>query len=156
MADYLTPEGHEKAHKELEYLKNVRRRQLSEEIGVARAHGDLRENAEYKAAKEAQALNEQRIAELESKLAGSQILDDSKIPKDEALMGATLKLKDMDSGEDLEYTLVSELESDFSQSRISVTSPLGKGLLGHKKGQVVKIEVPAGTLRYKIVEISRS
>lgn len=155
MAKYISPEGHEKAHKELEYLKNVRRKELSQEIAVARAHGDLRENAEYKAAKEAQALNEQRIAELESKLAESQILDDSKIPKDEALIGATLKLKDMDSGEEMEYTLVSELESDFSQGKISVTSPIGKGLLGHKKNEIVKIQVPAGRLRYKILKIKR-
>ena len=81
---YITPEGYEKARDELTFLQNVRRKQLSEEIGKARAHGDLRENAEYKAAKEAQALNEKRIAELEEKLANSQILDDSKIPKNEA------------------------------------------------------------------------
>jgi transcription elongation factor GreA len=152
---YITPEGYEKAREELMFLKGVRRKELSKEIGIARAHGDLRENAEYKAAKEAQALNEKRIAELEEKLAGSQILDDSKIPKNEALIGATLKLKDMDSGEEFEYTLVGELEADFSQGKISITSPIGKGLLGHKKKQVVKIKVPAGILRYKILDITR-
>lgn len=152
---YLTPEGYEKAREELKRLKSVKRKELSKEIGIARLHGDLKENAEYKAAREAQALNEKRIAELENNLATAQILDDTRMAKDEALIGATLKLKDMDSGEELEYTLVSEMEADFSQGKISVTSPIGKGLLGYKKSDIVKIEVPAGTLRYKILKITR-
>ncbi len=152
---YLTPEGYEKARDALESLKNVRRRELSKEIGKARAHGDIRENAEYKAAKEAQALNEKRIAELEDKLSSSQILDETNMSKDEALIGATIKIRDVDSKEEFEYTLVSEIEADFAQGKISIDSPIGKGLLGHKKNQTVKIQVPAGVLRYKILGITR-
>jgi len=133
----------------------VDRKALSKEIAVARAHGDLRENAEYKAAKEAQALNEKRIAELEMKLTNTEIIDDSKMSKDEILVGATAKLRDLDTKEELEYTLVSEVEADFSQGKISITSPIGKGLLGHKKNDVVKIEVPAGILKYKVLKITR-
>lgn len=152
---HLTPEGHEKFKKQLEYLKKVRRRELSKEIGKAREQGDVSENAEYDAAKEAQGLNEKHIFELEQKLANAQILDDSDIPKDQALVGATVTLKDLDTQEDLKYTLVAELEANFAQKKISVTSPVGKALLGHKVGKVVEIKVPAGTLRYKILKITR-
>ena len=152
---YLSHKGYEKLKKELERLKKVERRALSKEIAVARGHGDLRENAEYKAAKEAQALNEKRIAELEMKLTNTEIIDDSKISKDEILVGATAKLRDLDTKEEQEYTLVSEVEADFSQGKISITSPIGKGLLGHKKNDVVKIEVPAGILKYKVLKITR-
>lgn len=152
---YLTPEAYEKFRKEIEYLKKVKRRELSKEIGKARAHGDISENAEYDAAKEAQGLNEKKIAELEEKLARGRMIDEKEIPKDEALLGATVRLKDLDSKEEIEYTLVSELEGDFSQGKISVSSPVGKGLLGHKKNEKVEIEVPAGTIRYKILDISR-
>jgi len=151
---YLTQEGYEKLAGELENLKTVKRRQLSKAIGEARAHGDISENAEYDAAKDAQAHNEKRIRELEDKLARVRILDKN-IPQDQVLIGATVKLKDMDTEEELEYTLVSELESDFSQGKISVTSPVGDGLLGHKENEVVEIKIPAGRLKYKIIRISR-
>ena len=152
---YLTAEGHEKLLKELKFLKTVRRRELSREIGIARSHGDISENAEYDAAKEAQAFNEKKIAELEERLSRAQILDDTKIAKDKALLGATVKLKDLDSGEELQYTLLSELEADFSRGKISITSPVGKALLGHKQDEIVEIKVPAGALKYKILKISR-
>jgi len=152
---YLTSEGYEKLRKELEFLRTLRRRELSKEIGEARAHGDISENAEYTAAKEAQGLNEKKIAELEEKLSNAQILDDTNMPKDEALIGAVVKLKDLDSKEKLQYMLVSELEADFSQGKISVTSPVGEGLLGHKVNETVEIKVPAGILKYKILKISR-
>lgn len=152
---YLSHEGYEKLRKKLEFLKTTERRKLSKAVGEARAHGDISENAEYDAAKEAQGFNEKRIAELEAKLADAEILDDTNIPKDEALIGATVKMKDVNSGEELQYTLVSELEADYSQGRISVASPIGKGLLGHKKNEIVEIEVPAGILKYKILKISR-
>jgi len=152
---YLTREGYEKLRKELELLKTVRRRELSAEIGIARAHGDISENAEYDAAKDAQALNEARIAGLEKRLVQAQILDDTNIDKDKALIGATVKLKDLDSGEEIQYTLLSELEADFSQGKISITSPLGKGLLGHKENEIVEIKVPAGIVKYQILKISR-
>ena len=152
---YLTPDGYEKLRKELEHMKKVKRKQLSRAIGEARSHGDISENAEYDAAKEAQGLNEKRIAELENKLAFAHIIDDSMMSKDEVLIGATVKLKDIDSGEDLEYKLVAEEEADYSQNKISVSSPVGTGLLNHKKGDKVEINVPGGVLRYKIVQIAR-
>lgn len=153
--NYLTHEGYEKLRKELEYLKTVKRKELSRAIGEARSHGDISENAEYDAAKESQGLNEKRIAELETKLAASQIIDDDMMPKDEVLIGATVKLKDISSGEECDYTLVSEDEADYAQNRISVTSPIGSGLLNHKAGETVRITVPAGILTYQIVSITR-
>ena len=152
---HLSPEGYEKLRKELKFLRTVRRRDLSKAIGKAREHGDISENADYDAAKDAQGMNEKRIAELEEKLSNAQILDDTNMPKDEALVGATVKLKDLNSKEVLQYTLVAELEADFSQGKISVTSPVGSGLLGHKKNEMVEIQVPAGILKYKILKISR-
>jgi len=151
---YLTQDGFEKLVGELEYLKTVKRRQISKAVGEARAHGDISENAEYDAARDAQAHNEKQIVELEDKLACVRILDKN-IPSDEVLIGATVKLKDMDTQEELDYTLVSELEADYAKGKISVTSPVGSGLLGHKINEVVKIKIPAGTLRYKIIKISR-
>ena len=152
---YLTKEGYQKLREELEFLKTVRRRELSKAIGEARAHGDLSENAEYDAAKEAQAMNEKRVAELEEKLSRGRILDHAAIPKDQVLIGAKVKLKDIASGEELQYTLVSGVEADFAQNKISVSSPVGKALLGHKVNETVEIRVPAGTLKYKILNISR-
>ncbi len=151
---YLTQEGYEKLVSELEYLKTTKRRQLARAIGEARAYGDISENAEYDAAKDAQAHNEKEIAELEDKLARVRILDKN-ISKDEILIGAKVKLLDLDTQEELEYILVSELEADYEQQKISVSSPVGAGLLGHKKGEVAEIKIPAGTLKYKIIEISR-
>lgn len=152
---YLTREGYEKLRKELEFLKTVRRKELSKAIGEARAHGDLSENAEYDAAKEAQGLNEKRIAELGAKLSNAQLLDERTLPKGEIVIGATVHLKDLASGEELEYTLVSEAEADYSQNRISTSSPVGRSLLNHKANETVEIKVPAGILKYKIVKISR-
>ena len=152
---YLSREGHEKLRRELEQLKTLKRREISKAIGEARAHGDLSENAEYTYAKEAQGLNEKRIAELEDKLARAKLIDESVMSKDEILIGAKVKLKDLDSGEDLEYSLVAEEEADYSACKISVTSPVGEALLGHKENDTVKIKIPAGTLRYKVIKISR-
>lgn len=154
-AAYLTPEGYEKLRKELEHLKTTKRRALSKAIGEARAHGDISENAEYDAAKDAQGMNEKKIAELEAKLAGAQIIDDSQMSKDEVLIGATVKLKDLESKEEFEYTIVAEEEADYSQNKISITSPVGEGLLNHKKGDTVEIQAPRGVLKYKILSITR-
>ena len=151
---YLTQDGFEKLVSELEHLKTVKRRQLSKAVGEARAHGDISENAEYDAARDAQAHNEKQIVELEDKLACVRILDKN-IPGDEVLIGATVKLKDMDTQEELDYTLVSELEADYAEGKISITSPVGNGLLGHKENEVVEIKIPAGIKRYKIIKISR-
>ncbi|MFA5068634.1 MAG: transcription elongation factor GreA [Candidatus Omnitrophota bacterium] len=153
---YLTQQGHDKLKHELEYLKTKKRRQLSEEIGKARALGDISENAEYDAAKDAQGLNEKRIFELEDKLSRAQIIDESRMTADMALIGATVTVRDITAGgEEESYTLVSEAESDFSKGMISVSSPVGKALLGKKKGETVDIIVPAGTLRYVIINIER-
>ncbi|MBI5143863.1 MAG: transcription elongation factor GreA [Candidatus Omnitrophica bacterium] len=152
---YLTRDGYEKLRKELEYLKNVKRKELSKAIGEARSHGDISENAEYDAAKERQGLNEKKISEIEQKLSRARILDHEDIANDEVLIGATVRLKDLDSGEELEYTLVAEEEADYSQGKISVSSPVGLGLLNHKQNETVKIKVPAGILKYKILKITR-
>jgi transcription elongation factor GreA len=151
---YLTQEGYERLVNELERLKTTKRRALSKAIGEARSYGDISENAEYDAAKDAQAHNEKEITELEDKLARVRILDKN-IPKDEVLIGAKVKLKDMDTQEELEYTLVSELEADYNQGKISVSSPVGAGLLGHKVNEIAEIKIPAGILKYKIIQISR-
>ena len=152
---YLTREGYEKLRKKLKHLATVKRRELARAVGKARDHGDISENAEYDAAKDAQGFNEKKIAELEDRLSNARILDDTNMPKDEALLGASVKLKDLDSGEEMEYMLVSEPEANYEENKISVTSPVGKGLLGHKKGQTVEIQVPAGILKYKILKITR-
>jgi transcription elongation factor GreA len=152
---YLTRSGYEKLMKELDFLKREKRKQLSKAIGEARAHGDISENAEYDAAKEAQGLNEKKITELEYKLSHARILDDENIPKDEVLIGATVTLRDLDSQEVLGYTLVSETEADYAVSKISVTSPVGAALLNHREKEIVEIKVPVGILRYQILKISR-
>ena len=152
---YLTQDGYDKLKKELEFLKTTKRRKLSDEIGKARALGDISENAEYDAAKEAQGLNEKKIADIEQKLTSAQIIDESKMATDEVLIGATVDVQDIDTSEKETYTLVSETEADFANSRISVTSPVGKALLGHKKGDLVDISVPAGIVKYKILNIMR-
>lgn len=152
---YLTRNGYEKLIEELGFLKKEKRRQFSKAVGEAKAHGDLSENAEYDAAKEAQGLNEKRIAELEGKLARARIIENEDIPKDEVLIGATVKLKDLDSQEILEYMLVSETEADYEAGKISITSPVGLALLNHKEKEIVEIKVPAGVLKYEILKISR-
>jgi len=152
---HLSLEGYEKIRKRLEYLKTVKRRKISKDLARARAHGDISENAEYDAAKEAQGMNEKKIAELEQELGRAKILDEDRIARDKALIGATVKLKDIATSEEITYTLVAELEADFKEGKISVKSPVGKSLLGQKKGQVVTINIPAGTLKYKILDITR-
>jgi transcription elongation factor GreA len=153
---YLTKAGHRKLMDDLEYLKNTRRRQLSKAVGEARSHGDISENAEYDAAKEAQALNEKKIAELEEKLSRARIIEHENISNSQVLIGAKVKLKDLDTAEELEYTLVSAVEADYAAGKISIVSPVGQGLLNHKVNDAVEIKTPSGVLRYKILEISRT
>jgi len=152
---YLTKKGYQKLMDELEFLKNTRRRELSKAVGEARAHGDIGENAEYDAAKEAQALNEKKIAQLEENLSRARVIEHEDIASDTVFIGALVKLKDLDSEEELEYTLVSEVEADYAQGKISISSPVGSALLNHKEGDTVDIKIPAGTLKYKILKISR-
>ena len=151
----FTREGRDKIVRELESLKNAKRREIAKALAEARSHGDLSENAEYDAAKEAQAMNEKKIAELEGTLSRGRIMDDTDMPKDEALLGAKVKVKDKDTSEEFEYMLVAEEESDFAENKISVSSPVGRALLGHKAGEVVEIKAPAGIIKYEIISISR-
>ena len=151
----LTREGRDKIVRELEHLKSTKRREIAKALAEARAHGDLSENAEYDAAKESQAMNEKKIAELEGTLARARIMDDKDMPKDEALLGAKIKVRDTGTAEEFEYMLVAEEESDFAENKISISSPVGKALLGHKAGEVVEVKVPAGAITYEIISISR-
>ncbi len=151
----MTREGYDKLVKELEYLKTSKRRAIAEDIAKARAFGDLKENAEYDAAKNNQAHNERKIADIEQRLERVQIIDETKIPKDQVFIGATVKLKDLGTNEELNYSIVPQDEADFDQGKISVTSPIAKGLLGLKVGDTAQIKIPAGTLKYKVLKISR-
>jgi transcription elongation factor GreA len=150
----LTRDGYNKLVKKLEHLKGEKRRQISKEIGEAREKGDISENAEYDAAKEAQAHNEKRVAELEEKLSRAKIIDEKDLALDKVVVGTTVKVKDTETEEEFSYMLVSEEESDFEANKISASSLVGKGLMGKKVGDVVDINVPAGTLQYKILRIS--
>lgn len=152
---FLTQKGYEKLQTELEHLKTIKRREVAKQLEKARALGDLSENAEYDAAKEAQAHLEKRIAELSDKLSRSRIIENENIPKDKIYIGAQVKLRDEDTQEEMEYFLVAPPEADYAQNKISIESPIGKALLGKKIGEIVKINVPAGTLTYNILDISR-
>lgn len=152
---YLTKEGFEKLKKELKALKGEKRREIADSLEEARLLGDLSENAEWESAKQAQAINEKRIRELEEKLMTAHILDQQTISTDAVYIGAKLKIMDMDSKEEISYTLVAEDEADYATGKISVNSPVGKSLLGAKKGDIVNIKIPAGILKYKILDISR-
>ena len=151
----MTREGYEKFVKDLEYLKTTKRREIAEDIARARAFGDLKENAEYDAAKNSQAMNEKRIHDHEEKLALIQIIDETKIAKDQVLIGATVLLKDLKNQEEFSYSIVTQDEANFDEGRLSVTSPIAKGLLGLKVGDTAEIKIPAGVLKYKVLKISR-
>lgn len=152
---YLTREGYKKIKEEHEYLSNTKRREISKAIGVARAHGDLKENAEYHAAKEEQGHIEARIALLSNHLSHVRIIEDENIPNDKVYIGSVVSLLDVDTDEEIQYTLLSEEEADISQNRISTTSPIGRGLLGRGEGDMTKIRIPSGVKEYEILKISR-
>jgi len=151
---YLTQEGYERLTAEFEWLKNVKRKEITAAIAHARSLGDLKENSEYHAAKDAMARNEQKINELEDKLSRVEIIENIKTDRQKAYIGATLKLLDLDTEDEMEYTLVGQDEADALKGLISVTSPVGKSLLGHEEGDIIEIQVPAGKLRYEIKKIS--
>ena len=153
---YLTKEGYEKIRSELVRLQTEDRPKVIEAIKKAREFGDLSENAEYHAAKERQAFLENKIADLQTKLTNSEIVDESQIPKDKVYLGATVKMKDQKTGDDIQYKLVSTDEADFAENKISTESPIGKALLGKEVADVVEIQVPVGTLTYEILEITRN
>ena len=154
-AVYLTRERLVELEQQLHQLKLRGRAEVAQKISDARGHGDLSENAEYDAAKEEQQHLELRIAKLEQTLARAQIIDGKDLPNDKIYILSNVKLKDLRTKEEVDYLLVSPEEADFEANKISVTSPLGKGLMGRKKGEMVKIAVPAGTMEYQILEISR-
>lgn len=153
---YLTQKKYEELMKELERLKKVDRREISKEIGIARDKGDISENAEYDAAKEKQGLIEKRIAELEDKLSRASMIESLNIDTSKVNIGAKVYLENLKTKDKLMYYLVSADESDIAKNKISVTSLVGKALLGHKAGEAVKVQVPAGLLEYKIIKFDYS
>ena len=152
---FLTREGCDRLKEELKILKTVKRKEIANALEKARQMGDLSENAEYDSAKQSQAINEKRINELEEKILTARILDNENISSDKAYIGARLKLLDIDSKEEMNYMLVTEDEADYVEGKISISSPVGKALLGCKVGDIANIKIPAGVLKYKILEISR-
>jgi transcription elongation factor GreA len=152
---YYTAEGLKKLKEELDYLKNVMRPKASQDIADARDKGDLSENAEYDAAKEAQGLLEMRISKLEDIYANARLIDESQLDISKVLVLSKVKIKNQTNGMELNYTLVAESEADLKAGKISVTSPIGKGLLGKSKGDVAEITVPNGVLKFEILEVSR-
>ena len=138
---------------ELTVLKTVRRKEVANALEEARAHGDLRENAEYDAAKQEQGLLEARIGELEDKLSRVRLLEDANITGEHVSIGCVVTVKDLKTKQSEIYTLVGEEEADFATGKISIRTPIAKGLIGKKPGDMVEIEVPAGILRYEVVKI---
>ena len=153
---YYTKEGLQKLRDEVNHLKDVERPKASAAIAEARDKGDLSENAEYDAAKEAQGLLEMRIAKLEETLSNARLIDESQLDTSKALVLSTVTIKNKLNGQQRTYTLVAESEADLKSGKISVNSPIGKGLLGKSVGDIAEIQVPNGTLQFEIVEITRN
>jgi len=153
-ASYMTEEGLDNLKKELEQLTTVERPAISQQIAEARDKGDLSENAEYDAAKEAQGLLEMRIARMEDIVANARIIDESKIDTSHVQILNKVKIKNIKNSQQVEYTLVSESEADIKHGKISVATPIAKGLLGKEVGDVVEIKVPSGVMSFEIIEIS--
>ncbi len=152
---YYTEEGFQKLKEELEFLENVERPRVSQEIADARDKGDLSENAEYHAAKEEQSLLELKIAKLKEVFSSARILDDSQFDTSKVLVLSKVKIKNTANNKEFTYTLVSDSEADLKQMKLSVNSPIGKGLLGKVVGDVAEIQVPSGIMKFEILEISR-
>ena len=151
----LTQEGYDNLEKELEYLRTEKRAEIAERIKVALGFGDLSENSEYDEAKNAQAENEVKIAELENKVRYAKIIDESEIDTKVIQIGNTVKLHDIEFDEDVEYTIVGSTEVDLLENKISNESPMGKALLGAKRGQTIGVETPDGIAEYKIKSIKK-
>ncbi len=151
----LTQEGFEKLEKELDELKTTKRAEIAERIKIALGFGDLSENSEYDEAKNAQAENETKIAELENKIRYAKIIDESEIDTKTVQVGNTVKLLDIEFNEEVSYTLVGSTEVDLSQNKISNESPIGSAILGAKKNQIVDVQAPAGVIQYKVLSITK-
>ena len=151
----LTQEGYDKIEKELEFLRTEKRTEIAERIKVALGFGDLSENSEYDEAKNAQAENEGKIAELENKIRHAKIIDEKEIDTKTVQIGNTVKLYDVEFDEEVEYTIVGSTEVNLAENKISNESPLGAALLGAKKGHTVDVNAPAGIMKYKILDIKK-
>lgn len=153
--NYYTEEGFKKLKDELHQMKAVERPAISRQIAEARDKGDLSENAEYDAAKEAQGLLEMRIAKLEAIVSNARVMDDTNIDASKALILSKVKIKNLNNNAEMEYQLVAENEADLKQKKISVDSPIGKGLLGKSVGDVADVQTPGGIIKFEVIEISR-
>lgn len=151
----LTQEGYNKLEEELNLLKTEKRTEISERIKIALGFGDLSENAEYDEAKTAQRENEEKIAELENQLRNAKIIDEKGIDTETVQIGNIVKVHDIEFDEDVEYTIVGSTEVKLSENKISNESPLGKALLGAKRGDTVDVDAPAGIIKYKILDITK-
>jgi len=152
---YYTKEGLNKLRDELNYLKDVERPKASNAIGEARDKGDLSENAEYDAAKEAQGLLEMRISKMEEIMANARLIDESQLDTSKALVLSKVVIKNLNNQMQMNYTLVAESEADLKSGKISVNSPIGKGLLGKKVGEIAEVTAPNGALKFEIISIDR-
>ena len=152
---YYTQEGIDRLKDEIKQLESVERPKISQQIAEARDKGDLSENAEYDAAKEAQGMLEARISKLKNKLANARLIDDSEIDSSKVFILSTVKIKNTKNGMEMSYTLVAENEADIKAKKISVDSPIGKGLLGKAVGESADIQTPAGVMKFEIISISR-
>lgn len=152
---YYTVEGLKKLKDDLHQLKTVERPKISQQIAEARDKGDLSENAEYDAAKEAQGLLEARIAKMEDLVANARLVDESQLDNSKVFILSKVKIMNLNTKATVEYTLVAENEANLAEKKISVDSPIGKGLLGKKVGDIAEVTVPAGTLKLEVIEISR-
>ena len=151
----LTQEGYKKLEEQLNFLKTKKRTEIAERIKVARGFGDLSENAEYDEAKNAQQENEQEIADLEIKLRNAKVINEKEIDLETVQIGNIVKVHDIEFDEDITYTIVGSTEVNLAENKISNESPLGKALLGQKKGKTVEVNAPAGVIKYKILAIKK-
>ena len=153
--NYYTPEGLDNLKSEIKQLESIERPKISQQIAEARDKGDLSENAEYDAAKEAQGMLEARISKLKNKLANARIIDDSEIDNSKVFILSTVRIKNTKNQMELSYTLVAENEANIKSGKISVDSPIGKGLLGKEVGDIADLNTPAGTMKFEVLSITR-
>ncbi len=151
---YMTKDGYKKKMEEIAYLENVKRPEISRAIAEARDKGDLSENAEYDAAKEAQGMLEMKISQLKDLVANARILDETKLNCDEIQILNRVKIKNVGNGAEMEYTIVADSEANLKEKKIAASTPIAQGLLGHKVGDIVDIRVPSGMMKFEVVEIS--
>lgn len=150
----MTPQGHATLEEELKQLKTVDRPRITASIAEAREHGDLKENAEYHAAREQQGFCEARIRDIEAKLSGAQVIDPTSLPKEgRVVFGVTVVIENLDTEEEKRYKIVGDDEADFKSGKISINSPIARGLIGKSEGDEAKIETPSGTVEYEVMEV---